>query len=79
MVQTELSEQIVEHYGNLKIYLEKEGDGYALWGAGLPKEYENDKELVKHWQDAATQTDTLKSYIEKKIIDNGGNPEDWQG
>jgi len=67
----------IEKYGNLKMTMEIEGDGYFFYGYGLNSEYQDDEELKEKFAAAEKAIDEFKSYVEKKIIDAGGSPEEW--
>lgn len=72
------NEQQIEFWGELKQTLENEGDGYFFYGYGLPSEYSEDTELLTLFSEAENSVNNFKNYIEQKIIDNGGDPEDWE-
>ena len=67
----------IEYWGNLKLTLELEGDGYFFYGHGLPSEYSKDDSLAQLFDDAEKSIDEFKNYVENKIIKCGGHPEDW--
>ena len=71
--QTEEQKKLEEKYGNLKLTLENEGDGYFFWGYGLPKEYHDDIEILTAFNDASKEVDSFKNLVEKRITDNGGD------
>lgn len=73
------NETKIEHYGDLKIIMDNEGDGYFFYGYGLPKEYEDDIELKIKFDEAYAAIDDFKNIVEKRIIDAGGDPSDWIG
>lgn len=72
-----MDEDKIEYWGNLKLTLEQEGDGYFFYGYGLPKEYRGDQELVNLFNKSEKSIDDFKDYIENKITEYGGNLEDW--
>lgn len=73
----ETNNEQLEKYGNLKVVMEIEGDGYFFFGYGLNSEYRDDPELVNKFEEASRAIDGFKTYVENQIIINGGNPEDW--
>ncbi len=72
-----MSSKKQEYYGELKQVYESEGDGYFFYGYGLPSEYIGDEELKKLFKEAEKAVENFKQYVEKKIIQHGGDPEDW--
>lgn len=69
--------KLEEKYGELKIMMESEGDGYFFWGYGLPGAFSEEKDIKEKFETAAKAIDEFKTLVEKKITENGGNPEDW--
>lgn len=76
--QTEEQKKLEEKYGNLKLTLENEGDGYFFWGYGMPSGFEEDEEITKAFNEASKAVDGFKNLVEKRITDNGGDPENWE-
>ena len=72
-----MDENKIQFWGNLKLTLELEGDGYFFYGHGLPSEYEDNKELKALFDNAEKAVDEFKNYVEEEIIKEGGRPEDW--
>lgn len=66
-----------EKYGELKLLMESEGDGYFFWGYGLPTQFLIEKDIKEKFEIATKAIDAFKTLVEKKIIENGGKPEDW--
>lgn len=73
----EINEENLARYGDLKLSMESEGDGYFFYGYGLPSEYQDDEEIVKAFKEAEQGINNFQSLVEKRIIDNGGRPEDF--
>lgn len=69
-------EEQIAYWGELKLTLEEEGDGYFFYGYGLSSEY-NDEKLQILFNNAEESINDFKDYIENEIIKAGGNPEDW--
>ena len=77
MIEQENSSELLEKYGNLKMTVESEGDGYFFYGYGLPSEYNNDVDLVEAFKLAESSVENFKKIVEKRITDNGGDPEEF--
>lgn len=73
----ETNDTEIEKWGELKLVMETEGDGYFFYGYGLPSEFMDDDETEKLFNEAEKAIDRFKTFVEQKIIDNGGDPEDW--
>ena len=76
--QTEEQSILEEKYGNLKMKMENEGDGYFFWGYGMPSGYDEDKEIQEAFQKAEEAVDGFKTLVEKRIKENGGDPDNWE-
>ena len=76
--QTDEQKIAEERYGSLKMKMESEGDGYFFYGYGLPSDFAADKEIADAFNSAEQAVDSFKTLVEKKIIENGGDPEDWE-
>jgi hypothetical protein len=71
-------EDKLEKYGNIYQTMLNEGDGYYFYGYESAKTFDFDEDLKTAFTAASTNLEAFKKLLEKKIIENGGNLEDWE-
>jgi hypothetical protein len=68
----------LENYGDTYSKMLTEGDGYYFYGYESEENFDFDEELKVKFIEARDSVESFKQLLESKIINEGGNPEDYE-
>lgn len=67
----------LEYYGNFKYKATEEGDGYYFRNYESPRAFEEDEKLQTLFLDVQDAIDAFFRYLDNKIEEFGGDPDEY--